>query len=175
MIELIELSESGHNHFAKELFESAFPKHERPSWDVIRDRENPNFHILVPTIDDEPIGILNYWTFPEFTFIEHFAIDKEFRNRGLGKASILTFMSQYPDQIIIETELPETDSADHRMEFYTDLGFIRNPQEYWQPSYSAKKLEIEMIIMSKYDLDDEEFEEIKSVIYKEVYGYCEKK
>lgn len=175
MIDFIPLSESGENHFAKELFENAFPSNERPSFSKVRDRENPNFHFLVITIDEEPIGILTYWTFPEFDYVEHFAIDKEFRNRGLGRAAILAFMAQHPDQVVVETEIPDTVQADHRMEFYTDLGFTRNPQPYWQPSYFEKKLEIPMVLLSKYDLDDEEFEEIKSVIHKEVYGYVEKK
>jgi len=175
MIEFEPLSESRHHHFAKELFESAFPEEERPPFSSLEDRDE-RFHFLVASLDDEPLGILTYWVFEEFAYIEHFAIDREFRNRGLGKATMLAFLSQYPDQVVLETELPSTEVADHRLEFYTDLGFTRNPQEYWQPSYRGKnKLVLQMIIMSKYELDDGEFDEMRDILYREVYHYSGKK
>ena len=87
MIDFEPLSESRHSHFAEKLFESAFPEEERPPFRSLEDRDE-RFHFLVATIDDEPLGILTYWVFEEFVYIEHFAIDKEFRNQGLGKAAI---------------------------------------------------------------------------------------
>ena len=115
---------------------------------------------------------MTYWVFEDFAYIEHFAIDKEYRNQGLGKATMLSFLSQHPDQVVLETELPSTEQADHRLEFYTDLGFTRNPQEYWQPSYYGKQeLALQMIVMSKYELDDGEFDDMRDVLYKEVYHY----
>ncbi|MCR4828166.1 MAG: GNAT family N-acetyltransferase [Bacteroidales bacterium] len=170
MIDFEPLSESRHESFAEDLFESAFPKAERPPFGDLEKR-NDQFHFLVATLDDEPLGILTYWTFDEFTYIEHFAIAKEYRNRGLGKATILTFMAQHPDQVVLETEEPSTEMADHRLEFYTDLGFTRNPQDYWQPSYHGKGLALPMIVMSKYELDDGEFDEMRSILYREVYHY----
>lgn len=172
MIQLTNLSASGHNHFAKDLFESAFPREERPPFAAVRDREQENFHFLVATIDDdEPVGILSYWTFPEFTYIEHFAIHEDYRDKGFGKACMLEFMNQYPDQMLFEVEMPNTDQAERRMEFYTDLGFQQNPNEYMQPSYYGKGLAVEMTIMSKYELDDEEFDEVRNILYHEVYNY----
>ncbi len=176
MIEFTTLSESGHHHFAKELFEESFPKEERPPFSQLEDRDENNFHFLVATIDDdEPIGILSYWTFEEFTYIEHFAIAKEYRGQGLGRAVFLNFMMQHQDQVVLEIELPNTETAEHRLEFYGDMGFTRNPQEYWQPSYDGKRLAIPMIIMSKYELDDGEFEDVKQILYTNVYRYTPKK
>ena len=172
MIQFETLSESRHQHFAKELFESAFPHEERPDFDTLEDRDE-RFRFLVAILDDEPLGIVTFWTFDDFTYIEHFAIDKEYRNRGLGKATMLAFMTQYPDQVVLETELPSTEQADHRLEFYTDLGFTRNPQEYWQPNYHGRGLALQMIVMSKYELDDGEFGDVQKVLYQEVYHYSE--
>ena len=85
---------------------------------------------------------------------------------------MLSFLAQYPDQVVLETELPSTEQADHRLEFYTDLGFTRNPQEYWQPSYHKRNtLALQMIVMSKYQLDDGEFDELRNLLYREVYHY----
>lgn len=175
MIEFVPLSESGHNHFAKELFESAFPEKERPPFGELKERNQANFHFLVATIDDdEPIGILTYWIFDDFAYVEHFAIAKEYRNKGLGKAVMLNFMIQHQDQVVLEVERPITEQAEHRLEFYTDLGFTQNPQDYIQPSYYENELAVPMIMMSKYELDDGEFEDVRTVLYKEVYHYAQK-
>lgn len=173
MISLTPLAESDHPHFAKELFESAFPDEERPPFGEIKKRNTDKFHFLVATLaDDEPVGILTYWTFEDFLYIEHFAIAEELRNQGLGKAVFLNFLSQQTQQVILEVELPTTEEAEHRLEFYASMGLFQNTQEYWQPSYLGKnKLELPMIIMSKYELDDDEFEETKQCLYENVYHF----
>ena len=175
MIEFTELSESRQRRFAEELFEDSFPLSERPKFDDVEDLEEKNFHFLVVTNDDEPIGIFTYWEFPEFNYIEHFAITPELRGQGMGKATMLNFMLQHPEQVVLEIEEPNTEQAEHRLEFYTDLGFTRQSQDYVQPSYHAKKTPaIPMIIMTKYELDDGEFEEVREILYHAVY-HCDPK
>lgn len=170
MIRFTDLSGSRHRRFAEELFEDAFPLSERPKFDDVEDREDKNFHFMVVVNDDEPIGIFTYWDFPEFNYIEHFAIAPELRGQGMGKATMLNFMLQHPEQVVLEIEEPNTEEAEHRLEFYTDLGFTRQSQDYIQPSYHTKKTpEIPMLIMTKYELDDGEFEEVKEMLYAHVY------
>ena len=172
MIQLTDLSQSGHPHFAKDLFESAFPDEERPPFGELKNRDTNKFHFMVATNDDgdEPIGILTYWTFDDLIYIEHFAIDEDLRNQGLGKAVFLNFLSQQQEQVVLEIELPNTEEADHRLEFYASMGFFQNPQPYEQPSYHNDGRTVPMILMSKYELDDDEFCEIRDLLYHEVYG-----
>ena len=132
MITFTNLADSDHSHFAQNLFEEAFPEQERPPFSIIRQRDAGKFHFLVAENGDEPVGILTYWTFDGLVYVEHFAIDEELRNQGLGKAVFLNFLSQQHDQVVLEIEL--------------------------------------MILMSKYELDDDEFCEIKQLLYREVYG-----
>ena len=103
-------------------------------------------------------------------YVEHFAIAEELRNQGLGKAVFLNFLSQQTEQVVLEVELPNTEEADHRLEFYASMGFFQNTQSYVQPSYHNDGRTVPMIIMSKYELDDEEFDEIRALLYREVYG-----
>ena len=168
MIQLTPLEDSDHPHFAEDLFESAFPKSERPDFDDLEGRPS-NFHFMVATNDDEPIGILTYWTFEEFVYVEHFAIDEELRNNGFGKAVFLNFMTQHGGQMVMEVELSHDDTSDHRIEFYTSMGFYQNPFEYYQPSYHGDDTRVPMMILSKMELDDDEFDEMRKVLYKEVY------
>lgn len=170
MITFTNLADSDHSHFAQNLFEEAFPEQERPPFSIIRQRDAGKFHFLVAENGDEPVGILTYWTFDDLVYVEHFAIDEELRNQGLGKAVFLNFLSQQHDQVVLEIELPNTEEADHRLEFYQSMGFFQNPQPYIQPSYHNDGRTVPMILMSKYELDDDEFSEIKQLLYREVYG-----
>ena len=170
MITFTNLADSDHSHFAQELFEEAFPEQERPPFSSLRHRDAGKFHFLVAENGDDPVGILTYWTFDDLVYVEHFAIDEELRNQGLGKAVFLNFLSQQTEQVVLEVELPNTEEADHRVEFYASIGFFSNPQPYIQPSYHNDDRSVPMIIMSKYELDDDEFEEIKQLLYREVYG-----
>lgn len=171
MIQLTDLSQSDHPHFAKDLFESAFPDEERPPFGELKNRNTEKFHFMVATNEDgdEPIGILSYWTFEDFIYIEHFAIDEALRNQGLGKAVFLNFLSQQTQQVILEVEHPHDEVSEHRVEFYSSMGLYINPQEYIQPPYQKGKVSVPMIIMSKYELEDDEFDEIRDIIYREVY------
>lgn len=170
MITFTNLSESDHSHFAQQLFEEAFPEQERPPFSILRHRDAGKFHFLVAENGDEPVGILTYWTFDDLVYVEHFAIDEELRNQGLGKAVFLNFLSQQQEQVVLEIEPPDTEEADHRLEFYASMGFFQNPQPYVQPSYHNDDRTVPMIIMSKYELDDDEFSEIRDLLYREVYG-----
>ncbi len=170
MITFTKLADSDHAHFAQELFEEAFPEQERPPFSSIRHRDAGKFHFLVAENGDDPVGILTYWNFDDLVYVEHFAIAEELRNQGLGKATFLNFLSQQTDQVVLEIEPPETEEADHRLEFYLSMGFYQNPQPYIQPSYHKDGCTVPMIIMSKYELDDDEFLEIKNLLYHEVYG-----
>lgn len=170
MITFTNLADSDHSHFAQELFEEAFPEQERPPFSIIRQRDAGKFHFLVAENGDDPVGILTYWTFDELIYVEHFAIAEELRNQGLGKAVFLNFLSQQTEQVVLEVELPNTEEADHRVEFYASMGFFRNPQPYIQPAYRKGGMEVPMILMSKYELDDDEFCEIATLLHREVYG-----
>ena len=170
MITFTTLAESDHSHFAESLFEEAFPEQERPPFSSLRHRDAGKFHFLVAENGDDPVGILTYWTFEDLVYIEHFAIAEELRNLGLGKATFLSFLSQQTEQVVLEVETPVTEEAEHRIEFYASMGLFCNPQQYVQPPYHKGGKEVDMIIMSKYELDDDEFSEIRDLLYREVYG-----
>ena len=170
MITFKTLAESDHSHFAESLFEEAFPEQERPPFSSLRHRDAGKFHFLVAENGDDPVGILTYWTFEDLVYIEHFAIAEELRNLGLGKATFLSFLSQQTEQVVLEVETPISEEAEHRIEFYASMGLFCNPQEYVQPPYREGGPEVDMIIMSKYELDDDEFCEIRDLLYREVYG-----
>lgn len=173
MITLTDLAQSDHSHFAKDLFESAFPDEERPPFGELKNRNPEKFHFMVATNvgddNEEPVGILSYWTLSDFVYVEHFAIDEDLRNQGLGKAVFLNFLSQQTQQVVLEVEYPHNEEADHRIEFYASMGLFQNPYDYLQPSYHGDQVTVPMIVMSKYELGEDEFAEIRDILYAEVY------
>ncbi|MBQ0016994.1 MAG: GNAT family N-acetyltransferase [Bacteroidales bacterium] len=174
MITFTELSNSRHQHFARELFESAFPEEERPPFEVVLNRNQSHFHFFVATQSDDrdPIGILSYWDFGELAYVEHFAIDEDLRGEGLGKAVFLNFLSQCEGQVVCEVELVHDEMSERRVEFYKSMGMISNSQQYFQPSYTGATNPVEMQIMSKYPLDDDDFSALKQLLYEKIY-HCD--
>lgn len=174
MISLTPLANSGHTHFMRDLFESAFPEEERPPFDDLAHRDGSLFHFLVVLNEEEPVGLLTYWDFEDFVYVEHFAIVKDLRDQGFGKAAFLNFLSQQHKQVLFEVELPHDEESEHRIEFYSSMGLCQNPQEYMQPSYrNPQHLAVPMLIMSKYELDDDAFEEMRNILYTKVYRRSE--
>ena len=71
--------------YACQLYEEAFPIEERrdtSEW-LLQNEQNPLFNILCIKQDQTFQGILSYWTFESFHYIEHFAISPQQRVRTL--------------------------------------------------------------------------------------------
>ena len=62
--------------FVESLLHSAFPEDERRDDDEQRryTLDEDKFHTLLVSLDDEPVGLLTYWQFNGYRYIEHFAV-----------------------------------------------------------------------------------------------------
>ena len=158
--------------FAEHLLEEAFPVEERPLFDTIQKRDNDIYHLCVVENDGTMLGILAYWSFDKVVYIEHFAVCKELRNKGLGGAVLDKFLSLQPmgTQVVLEAELPDNPLAQRRIEFYQRHGFCLNNYEYLQPPYHSGNGFLPMLLLSRKPLNQREFEEIRGVLYNKVYG-----
>ena len=74
--------------FVESLLHSAFPEDERRDDDEQRryTLDEDKFHTLLVSLDDEPVGLLTYWQFNGYRYIEHFAVSPQKRCGGLGDA-----------------------------------------------------------------------------------------
>lgn len=155
----------------KNLYLDSFPPDERRDWKELMELTNcPNFTFYCIINENVPVGLVTLWEWSEFTFIEHFAIDKTFRGRGIGTEVIDQLKKKTSAKIILETEIPATQSAIRRVAFYTRLGFQACGEEYYQPPYSIDKKAVKMLLMSyPGNIIKKEFMAIRSILYKEVY------
>lgn len=116
------------------------------------------------------MGFISLWEFNDFIFIEHFAVKRDLRNKGLGEKilSLLKNISHKP--YCLEVELPENDLSVRRINFYKRNGFFLNEYPYIQPAISKGKSPVPLMIMtSGKPVNEDEFLKIKDTLYKRVY------
>lgn len=155
-----------------EIMEYSFPKDER------RDPEEhyaeftkPPFRSLIQEENEKIAGFMNYWQLDGFTYLEHFAVAREQRGRGLGSELMEKLCKIAECPIILEVEPPElSEAAVRRIGFYKRLGFHLNEFEYYQPPYHKGERPVRLMIMSRpYPLSEEQFAKIKSSLYRDAY------
>ncbi len=157
--------------FFETVWTSAFPEDERRSISGQRDvtDNHPLFFSNILINDSKPIGIFTYWTFPDFNYIEHFAITESERNKGWGK--IFLGEIDWKKAIVLEVEPPTNELNKRRIEFYRNLGFNLWDTHYTQPAYTQETVPIELKLMVQGKLSEEkDFERIKRILYQDVYN-----
>lgn len=157
----------------RDIYESSFPIDERRDFNLIQEILNDKRFIFnVIKKNNKIIGILSSWKFDKFTYIEHFAICKEHRNKGLGTETLNIILSTTKNLIVIEVEKPDNEEATKRINFYKKFSFIECFEDYIQPPYDISKQAVPMLIMSKPSIKNKkEFNYIKNTLYKYVYKY----
>ena len=82
--------------FIEHIYTESFPPDERRDFDeVVRLlRENDDFAIALLSDEEHPIGFISYWSWSDFTYMEHFAIDSRCRGAGYGAAAMTALLEQ---------------------------------------------------------------------------------
>ena len=178
MISFIPIKDSKHPLYAysEKILVQSFPKNEYRDLDQLKEYINSNalFNCNIIIDNDKPIGIINYWTFKHFCYVEHFAIDSTKRNQGYGRKVLEILKKKIEKPIVLEVETPDTEIAIRRISFYERAGLKLYEQPYSQPPYRKEDDLLPMRIMAYgKELSDDEFALIKETIYKEVYNYTE--
>ena len=153
------------------IMEESFPK------DEYRSRENqkallsvPEYHLYCKRIDDKIAGLLAFWDLGEVIFIEHFAVKKELRNKGLGKEMLGELLTEKKAIFCLEVELPQNETARRRIAFYERMGFHFHNFPYVQPSMDQGREPIPLRIMTNSPfLSKDEFEKLRDLLYKKIY------
>jgi len=115
-------------------------------------------------------GFLTVWSLQEFAFIEHFAVRIDCRNGGLGSKLLQALSQKLGKRLCLEAELPETDMAKRRLDFYRRNGFSVNEYPYLQPALEEGKNPVPLhILTTGGPVSEEEFETLVTEIYKTVY------
>jgi GNAT superfamily N-acetyltransferase len=159
-----------------ELYQSAFPTVERRTLNGLEGvlEHDKRFVMTVLLKDGEFVGFFNYWLFEYFVYAEHFAVNPKLRGQNIGSEVMKTFFLNTNLPVVFEVEIPENEIAIRRIAFYERLDCKQFPHKYAQPHYDGSGKLLPMLLMTNnYDYVDKHFSRIKSIVYKEVYNYCE--
>ncbi|MDR0506478.1 MAG: GNAT family N-acetyltransferase [Dysgonamonadaceae bacterium] len=158
--------------FIKPLYISAFPADERRNFgDLLALAETQTkMRLKIEKLDDELLAFIIYWEFESFVYVEHFAVNEQFRGKGHGGKIFREFLQNARKSVILEVEPPENLAAEKRIKFYERSGMILQHFPYMQPPYSHDKNPVNMLIMSSKYITKNDFEKIKNEIFEKVYN-----
>ena len=156
------------------IMEEAFPPTERRvsagQYELLR---HPRYVIHAAEEDGRMIAFMAVWKLSGVTFVEHFAVERQLRNGGIGGA-LLEKLRAENAPLVLEVELPTDDLTRRRIAFYQRHGMCLNEREYAQMPLRAGDAPTPMYLMSSPEaLDEEEFVRIRREIYRHVYGVTE--
>lgn len=173
-IKQVTTKDTAHYAFVESVMLAAFPAQERrdtPEQRAYSDN-NPLFFNNIILEGGTPAGMISYWNFGDFGYIEHFAIAPALRNGGYGRRALEKMKELLKGMpIVLEVEEPTDEMSARRIGFYRRLGFVLHEKPYMQPPYRKGDAGLPMFLMSCGEWDMEhEFERIKATIYRNVYG-----
>lgn len=168
----------------RDIYHEAFPVDEQRPWETMFDESSEHgpfflgaysgMSLAAPQM--APVGMLTFWNFGDFVYIEHFAVDTRVRGRGIGSelfrgiAESLRREASAPIVFEVEPESEDNPMAARRIDFYRRLGFEVVDVNYVQPPYSDGLQPVDMWIMS--DSVDLDLDKVTRRLYEEVYRFC---
>lgn len=157
------------------LYDDSFPENERRLYedtDALSRfiRENSSMFRIIAAEDENGkfAGFLTYWQFPQYNYVEHFAVRPDLRGNGLGKAMLAHLHEIAGSRTVLEVELPSTGhDAERRISFYKSCGFTDHPEiNYIQPPYSPNQEGIPLMLMTHGETDLSDLFPIYKYVYK---------
>lgn len=154
------------------LLENSLPRVE------FRSKENQKkltkkhvYEILVCKQNKTIIGAIAFWHLDKFIFIEHFVIDENYRNLGIGTKMLEFIKNEFNSTVILEVELPYNEMNKRRIAFYERNGFYYNDFEYFQVPLNTGDEPLPLKIMScPKSISKDEFESVRNALKKAVYS-----
>lgn len=171
-IQAIKTSNQTLYQYMEQLITQAFPSDEYRDLTELRHYTDhqPKFINNIILENGEAIGLITYWNFNAFAYIEHFAIESKRRNGGKGRSIIQQVCQELKIPVVLEVEEPLNEMAQRRIGFYQRQGFKLWSTPYQQPPYKKGDNWLPMKIMAYGNIDETtEFENIKRALYQEVY------
>lgn len=135
--------------FIQQLYDSAFPRHERRDWaQVVLLLQQVAMELLLIRDGEQQVGFVIRWQLGPAQYIEHFAVDPLLRGRQYGSRVVQQLLAASPGQLILEVEPPTDEASLRRIGFYEKQGFMLSPFSYYQPPYRRQEPPVPMRLMS---------------------------
>lgn len=94
-----------------------------------------NYHLTGYAEQDNLIGFVSYWEFPDYLYIEHLAVNQTLRGKGYGSRILNDFISRTSKIVLLEIDPVTDEVSEARRKFYEKCGFCANPYPHTHPPY----------------------------------------
>lgn len=130
------------------LYAEAFPPEERRTTsDLLRMLNQTDMFFSAILVDELVVGMVVYWKFEGFLYLEHLAVLPSRRREGIGE-SVLKELKKEGIPVLLEVEIPYDDASTQRVIFYHRSGFSALPVYYHQPPYRKGETVVPMMLFS---------------------------
>ena len=150
-----------------------FPTKEIKAYDYMKETFLQGaFKVLTLKEEDRIIGILSYYDGGEFVCVDYFAIDGDYKGKGLGSRMLRYFLDQAGKLVMLEVEHPLDEQSKKRIAFYQRNGLVLNDQyDYFVPPVRNLKQPLYFHLMSyPRAISKNDFEFYYPLILKLIYG-----
>ena len=144
-----------------DLYRTSFPLFEqRSTVQQIEAFESKQYKLLACTKNDIFLGFISYWDFDTYCYVEHFAINTDFRGKGYGSKLLQRFTLSTDKIILLEID-PITDRiSEARLRFYQKCGFYENTYPHKHPAYRNEYPPHSLIVLTtERELSKEEYQQ----------------
>ena len=132
------------------LYIQAFPGHERRSLKAhCQALLHPDYYCMAIFHENHRIGLAWYWKNAEYTYLEHFTIFPECRNRGYGK-TVLNLLIQQHSDLILEVDPPTNAIRRRRIAFYKRQKLYLNYYPYFHRGYGITPKPHHLMLMTSH-------------------------
>ena len=156
------------------LYEESFPIAERRKLeDHLRASESEFFHPVSIWDEDQLIGIVFYWEWSSYRYIEYLAVNPELHGHGYG-SQIIKKIRDSKYTIILEIDPLINELSVRRLQFYERAGFTLTPYRFMHLPYRLDGAPQELLILSYPQMiTKEQHKNFLNFIDEHVRNYCE--
>lgn len=157
-----------------DLYEESFPIAERRKIeDHIRANTNELFFPLSAWEGGELIGLLFYWEWDSYRYLEYLAVNPVFRSQGFG-SQMLRWLRDSEHTIILEIDPLINELSVRRLQFYEKAGFTLTPYRFVHLPYRLESEPQELLILSYPKMiTKEQRDDFLKFVDETVILYCE--
>ncbi|MBC5995176.1 GNAT family N-acetyltransferase [Romboutsia ilealis] len=133
----IRINDTNNNYWSDvwNIYTSSFPIFEQRTLEnQIEALKDDRYNCIVICDEGLVVGILLYWEFDKYKYIEHLAISSELRGKNYGSRILEKFCDDN-SIIILEIDPPIDEIGIKRLRFYSKIGFILQEFNHVHPPY----------------------------------------
>jgi GNAT superfamily N-acetyltransferase len=151
-MKIVHIRNAENPYFAQlwEIYRYSFPLYEQRTFEHQQTAfRSPLYHLDAYLNEGRVIGFIGYWIFPDYAYVEHYAMAKEARGQGYGTKILGDFLRRMEGRIVVLEIDPVIDEVStRRLEFYQRLGFQESPFRHTCPKYQPDEQEGELWVLT---------------------------